>query len=705
MVRAGFGINKRKMLAWGVFAALMWIPVVGVPIGRADQPLVAGTTSTGPAAERVDWKRSLRSDVHYLAGEELRGRSVTDETIDQAAEYIAERFAEAGLETDVFGDSPRQTLEVALAARAGAAEKNRVSFQIHSGGTPHDSSSDDSPVTITASLGDGMNPLAIGVNEAEVEAPVAFAGYGITAPKLGYDDYAGIDVEGKAVLVLRKEPGMADPDSPFDGTETTRHAYFATKVENAIRHGAVAVLLVNDPASVAEAVEQVEQRITKEKQRSHSITEQIDELPEEAVNSRQNLRKKLAGIEGILENYRSELDAARRGVLGVSEAGRQSAEATEIPVISLSRGLTDRLLMESTGRSLASLEAEIDRTDSPKSLRLPRTDASLRSQLKPTSVSTSNVVGVLPGRGNLDDQTVVIGAHYDHVGMGGFGSLAPGTVAVHNGADDNASGTATLLAAASRLTERLKDVASHRRIVFIAFTAEERGLLGSRHYVRHPRFPLEETVAMINLDMVGRLKDNELTVHGTGSAVGINRIVDQANAELGFDLYKIASGYGPSDHQPFYRAGVPVLFFFTGLHPDYHRPSDDFDKINFGGMARITDMVVKVAERLAVRDARLEYAVTEDQVRIRRQLTAYLGVRLSDKADHVVLSEVVADGPADRGGLRREDRLVQLGEQPVTTAEEVLDVMRRQAPGDTLVVRFVRDGQQFEAEVQLDKRP
>ncbi len=167
----------------------------------------------------------------------------------------------------------------------------------------------------------------------------------------------------------------------------------------------------------------------------------------------------------------------------------------------------------------------------------------------------------------------------------------------------------------------------HRRIIFIAFTGEERGLVGSKHYVRSPGFRSESTVAMVNMDMVGRLRDNELTVYGTGSAPMMNEILDQANERQQFNLFQVATGYGPSDHQSFYEAGIPVMFFFTGLHNDYHRPTDDFDKINFGGLTRITDTVSEVTFQLATRENRPQYAKTEGLAKIRRQMTAYLGVQ------------------------------------------------------------------------------
>jgi hypothetical protein len=289
--------------------------------------------------------------------------------------------------------------------------------------------------------------------------------------------------------------------------------------------------------------------------------------------------------------------------------------------------------------------------------------------------------------------------------MGGYGSLAPGTIAVHNGADDNASGTAALLAIATRLRRLLSNAPSHRRVVLIAFTGEERGLVGSKYYVRSPLFPIDSTVAMVNMDMVGRLRDNELTVYGTGSGDFLDKIVERANQRQQFKLFKVPTGYGPSDHQSFYEAGVPVLFFFTGLHNDYHRPSDDFDKIDFGGMVRVTDIVSEVTFELATRQERPKYAETENRVRIRRQLTAFMGVTLSDRGDHVVISGLTADGPAERGGIREGDRLATLASRQVQTASDVLELMRTRSPGDQLKVQVVRGRRVIDFTIRLAARP
>ncbi len=660
-------------------------------VGSAGSLLAESPESSEAAARTLN---QLRTDIEYLASEELRGRSVADESIHQAADYIASRMEGIGLDIAIFDGSPLQELDISLGAQAGKAQNNRVSFSM--GGEAEE---------ITASLGDGMNPMAIGSGTGQVRGQVVFAGYGITAPKLGYDDYEGIDASGRVVIVIRKEPGVNDPNSPFNGTRNTPHAFFATKIENAVKHGAAALVIVNDPTSVLKGVQNERSKIFREQQRKTAIQKQIEQLPQEAKNNRRTFLRKIHDIDNMIRSLQTDLRRAQRGLLGVTEAGSRARSKESIPVLSLSRDVADRLLQQSIGQSLQSLEEKIDGDNRPHSHLLSDVSADLSIELKPTVAASSNVIGTLAGRGELADETIVVGAHYDHVGMGGYGSLAPGTIAIHNGADDNASGTAAMLSAARLLVEGLRGESSHRRLVFIAFTGEERGLLGSKHYVRHPRFSIESTAAMINLDMVGRLRDNELTVYGTGSASGLDGLVERANQRGGFNLYKVPTGYGPSDHQSFYQAGVPVLFFFTGLHNDYHRPTDDFDKIDFGGMVRITDIVSEVAHQLAIQKERPAYAETENRVRIRRQMTAFLGVTLSDRGDHVVLSGLASDGPAERGGLRAGDRLEKLGKKTVKTSSDVLEFLRGRSPGDRLPVQIIRDGKKIEISVQLEPRP
>ena len=655
--------------------------------GVAESPSLSG--------EPAGIAEQQRADVAFLASEQLRGRGVGDETIKQAANYIASRMNAIGLQTDLFEGTPFQRVDVPLGARAGSAEENRVVFRCDREQVPK----------IQANLGDGMNPLGIGTTEGQFRGPIAFVGYGITAEKLDYDDYASLDVSGHAVMMLRKEPAGENGDAVFNGPRNTRHAYFATKISNAIAHRAAAVLLVNDAASVAEGVQAKQKRLQQEQDRKELLATQIAELPDDAVNSRESLRKQLVGVDGMIVAAEKALREAESGLISVEETGTGTEKDKIIPVLAVSRGLANQLLQASLGDSIEEIEQQINQTVRPRSEPLSNWQVDLVVKLEPTVAETANVVGVLPGRGPLAEESVVIGAHYDHVGMGGFGSLAPGTIAVHNGADDNASGVAVLLASATQLKSRLEESESHRRIIFIAFTGEERGLLGSKHYAKFPRFPLEKTAVMINLDMVGRLRDNELTLYGTGSSVGMNAMIDRLNLRHGFDIYRFNSGYGPSDHQSFYERGVPVLFFFTGLHNDYHRPTDDFDKIDFGGMVRITDMVSDAAREFATADTVPQYAKTGHGIEIRRQLTAYLGVSLASQSSRVLISAVTPGAPAERGGLREGDLIEKIGKRYVHKTSEVLDALRQRAPGDTINIQILRRGRRMSVPITLERRP
>lgn len=220
------------------------------------------------------------------------------------------------------------------------------------------------------------------------------------------------------------------------------------------------------------------------------------------------------------------------------------------------------------------------------------------TDVRPVASEARNVVAVLPGSDSLAaSEYVIVGAHYDHLGLGGEGSLAEGPGRIHNGADDNASGTAALIEVAQAVSR----AGPARTVVFIAFTGEERGLLGSRFFVDQPTVPLERTLAMINLDMVGRLEDRALTVNGTGTATAWAELLDGANASIPapLELRSHPSGSGPSDHASFDAAGIPVLHFFTGTHPDYHRPGDDWQKIDGAGLERIIDLVSALVVTLA----------------------------------------------------------------------------------------------------------
>ena len=311
------------------------------------------------------------------------------------------------------------------------------------------------------------------------------------------------------------------------------------------------------------------------------------------------------------------------------------------------------------------------------------------------------MIGLLPGRDPvLRNEAVIVGAHYDHLGLGGFGSLDPdSTGKVHNGADDNASGAAMLIQIAARLAA----APPARTVVFIAFSGEELGLLGSSHYVQEPIYPLATTVAMINLDMVGRLRQGRLIVYGSQTAKEFPALLDSLNWYAGFDLKAQGDGYGPSDQSPFYAAGRPVLHLFTDLHEDYHRTTDDWQKINLDGFKRVTDFAVGVVTALANRPGPLTFVASATARRrrapARRSGTpgygAYLGTvpDMTDSPGGVRLAGVRAGSPAEKAGLRGDDIITRIGDAEIADLQAMTDALRSHQPGDTVDI-VVRRGDQ-----------
>jgi hypothetical protein len=330
-------------------------------------------------------------------------------------------------------------------------------------------------------------------------------------------------------------------------------------------------------------------------------------------------------------------------------------------------------------------------------------DAPVAQHAHVAGLKGSNVIGLLPGRDPiLRNEAVIVGAHYDHLGLGGFGSLDPdSTGRVHNGADDNASGTAMLIS----IAERLAAERPARTIVFIAFSGEELGLLGSAYYVNHPIYPLSTTMAMINLDMVGRLRQKRLIVYGSRTATEFPALLDSLNWHAGLDLHAHGDGYGPSDQSSFYAAGRPVLHFFTDLHEDYHRTTDDWQKINVDGFEQVTRFVTGLVTALADRPGGLTPVAASTSLSAApapaspggstQGYGAYLGTvpDMSDSPGGVRLLGVRAGSPAEKAGLRGDDIITRIGDMAVTDLQAMTDALRSHEPGDTvdIVVRRGND--------------
>jgi peptidase M28-like protein/PDZ domain-containing protein len=415
------------------------------------------------------------------------------------------------------------------------------------------------------------------------------------------------------------------------------------------------------------------------------------------VEARGKIALALDGTPPHLANTRvSRLDkliaAKRRGAAALLIAGGElpPAEQTSVEVGLVSGALTREaadLVLAPAGRTLADAARALAAASAPAPFAVS-TRAHLRVEKVIDETRAVNVIGVLPGADPaLASEAVVVGAHYDHLGR------ADGVV--YPGADDNASGTAVVLGLARAFAAA---GAAGRTVVFAFFGAEELGLIGSRHYVSRPVVPLDRTVAMVNFDMVGRLEGRVMSVGGGDSGSRLRTLVSNAAQLEGVAVEINGSPHGPSDHSRFYSAGVPVLFFFTGGHSDYHRPTDTADKIDAAGMARVAAVGARVVERLAS-EARPVYAQVARPTR-RQQGTgaptsALLGVVALPRAGHdgLRLASVMPGTGAERAGLREGDVIVRIAGVAVDGLEELRTVIRDRKPGDTVAVLYLRAGE------------
>lgn len=319
-----------------------------------------------------------------------------------------------------------------------------------------------------------------------------------------------------------------------------------------------------------------------------------------------------------------------------------------------------------------------------------------------------NVIGLLPGSdAQLMNEWIIIGAHYDHLGYGEHGSTERRrSSGIHNGADDNASGVAVLLEAAGRL----KAARPARSIAFIAFTAEESGLIGSARFVAKPTIELSRVRAMLNLDMVGRLKEGGLIVYGTGTATEWPALVAEATATEGVQFAAQPEGYGPSDHSSFYVKDIPVLHFFTNNHVDYHKPTDDWQRIDVAGLQTVAAVVTRIAGQLAAPDQAMTLVRgagrAQGQPGENRGYGAYLGTipDFSPVPRGVKLSGVTAGSPADRAGLKAGDVIIRFDREEIVDLQGMTDALRARKPGDDVSVTVLRDGKEVTITARLGAR-
>jgi Peptidase family M28/PDZ domain/PA domain len=490
-------------------------------------------------------------------------------------------------------------------------------------------------------------------SRAKASGSVVFVGYGITAREYNYDDYAGVDVKGKLALILRHEPQEFDEKSVFAGKVYTEHSQFFSKVVNAKNHGAKGVILINDRA-----------------------------------------------------NHRGESDQLESfgKTVGPADGG--------IPFVQIKAEVAERWIA-SAGKNLEDLEADIDKDLKPRSFALPETLKVQENVDVERAVKTvHNVAGYLPGE---TSEYIVIGAHYDHLGLGEQFSMAPSLAGtIHPGADDNASGTAGVIELARRFASEPKQ---KRGILFMTFAGEELGLLGSSFYANHPALPLDKAVAMINMDMIGRIREGKVYIGGAGTGTTLRAMLDQvvARHKLNVDFSDV-SGYGSSDHTSFTTKQVPVLFFFSGLHSDYHKPSDTWDKIDAPGAVTLLKLVADVTSRLQEAPDRPQF------VRVKAPASAHGGdvagsstgsgygpyfgsiPDFGETPNGVKFADVRDGSPAAKAGLRGGDILIEFDSKPIQNLYDFTYALRSKKPGDEVLVKVLRGNQTISATVLLVKR-
>lgn len=649
-------------------------------------PVVAWQASAADSdAEAEASRQRLLSSASYLACDELEGRGIGTQGLDRAAAYLAQRFAEMGLNTQLVEGTPFQTFRINTEAELG--EPNTLALL-----GPPDGQGERQHIALQ--LGVDFQPLSMG-GSAQLDLPLVFAGYGITARDEGYDDYASIDVRGKAVLVLRHEPQQDNPHSVFNGTDHSVHAPLVRKVSNAYEHGAAAVIFCTDEHEIRS---RMASRLKDRRAVLDELAQAEAAFTQNATASIEELRSHVQATSALLARLQ-ELSQAVEGEYDAVLPFRAGGDAgSSIPVLHCRRNVIDEVVRQALGKELRAIEAEIDQQLQPASAELAGWRVQGQLTVRRSEAEVKNVLAVLEGEGPLAEETIVVGAHYDHLGYGGEGSLAPSVREVHNGADDNASGTAVLLEVAQRLRARGRKLP--RRVLFVAFTAEERGLIGSAYYCQHPVFPLESTIAMLNLDMVGRMDGNKLIIQGMETAVQFEHLVRGLNEQYGFEITAQPGGVGPSDHTSFYMRQIPVLFFFTGTHADYHRPSDDYDKLNLEGMRRVAAMAADLVAAIAETASRPQYVATSTPSFNRGGDRPYFGSipDFTQTGKGYAISGVARGSPAEKGGLQAGDVIVRLGESQIGSLEDFDSALRKYKAGDKVQV-IVRRGQ---AEVSLD---
>lgn len=567
----------------------------------------------------------IQDHINYLASDELEGRMTGTPELYKAAEFLKNEFESYGL-NPLFNGSYFQ--EFSFIEKLELSSENVLELNYEN------ESLSESYYMVS---GSDYTTLSFSDNLL-VESELVFAGYGISAEELDYDDYKNVDVKDKIVIVFRNHPDMKSPHSKFEQYSSLRY-----KATNARDKGAKGIIFLNT----------------------------LDKTDDDLIP------------------------------LKYDNAGK----IKDISAVQLKRNLADDIFKNYNTNTIA-VQKLIDSLKTPASFAIKNYSAKIITDVQEVRGKSVNVGAYLDaGNEKFKDEYLVLGAHFDHLGWGGQNSLYMGEPSIHNGADDNASGTSGLL----ELAEKFASIKNQldRKIVFVAFSGEELGLLGSSYVVNNFPLPIENDITMINMDMIGRLNaKNDLIVYGTGTSSKWKNILDDKN-EYDLNLTFNDEGFGPSDHSSFYGKKVPVLFFFTGTHSDYHKPSDDADKINAAGQEKVLKYVYDVALTIVNSETQPDYISVERKDT--GQMTGtkvYVGTvpDFAGEVDGYKLGGVTDGSPAAKAGLQAGDIITQFGDKKISNIYDFTYALGNYVPGDKVKVLVKRGEEDLTFDIELGSR-
>ncbi len=623
-------------------------PVAVTTAAKADAALV----SQAALAKDIERYKQLVID---LASPEMEGRGPGTQGLDRARDYLVKEFEKIGLVPAFKTNNGESSFLQEFEISAGIAAKQQELALLDKEGK----------TLLEPRLGEQYGARGFS-GDGQVTASLVFVGYGAVNAHGGYDSFKTlekdglkgriavayrfepVDEEGKPVLMLNAKAGQWGEASSL-----------INKAKWAAQHGAAALLVVDPPS-----------------------------------------QDKGGAMPSV---------AATQG------------QAASIPVIQIKPDVF-RMILRSGGLGDESTARQWEKdanAGATKVHHFEAVQAKMAVKMERVKATVHNVAGVLPGAGRLKDEYIVIGGHYDHLGFGDIGSLARGGLRqTHHGADDNASGTAGVVISAANLAQAAKAQgapADRRSILFVLFTGEERGLLGSAHLLRKPDelgVKLEQMVVMLNLDMTGRMEGNKLIASGSGSGDQFEALIKEVSTPLNLNVVSSAGmGIGGSDHQSFHARSIPAVHFFTGIHPDYHKPTDTADKINFEGGTKTAHLVSGMTLKLWDRTERMKFQA----VRMAHPAAggprgggAYLGIvpnyASMEATDGCLIDGTSNGSPAEKAGLKPDDKITAWNGKPVKNLHDLTALLAQSKAGDEISVGLKREGKDAEIKVKLGTR-